>query len=627
MRTAMGYLFIAGFMVVFSFFLLGLLEEEKEAKSLEAMLEEEAAIDEVSIPRNSYMYDKNGGLITELSAETDRRYIPFEDIPHYVKQAFLSTEDQHFFEHEGVDIAAVGRALAVNTKTGTIEEGASTITQQVVRNLYLSHEQSYNRKLSEVLYSYQMEKEYSKEDILEFYINSIYFQNGIYGFETASRRYFGKSSRELSLADIAFLAAIPANPEHYNPLTKKENTKLRQEWILEKMKETGAISEKEKKEAKQHPISLSYREKKEAYPDYSVYVEEELKQLIASKEGYQSRINKAEGGEKEELKEALNQRVQDVLESGIHIETSLDPVLQEHVTSTINQELKGTDVQGAAVVIDHATHRIAAMSGGRNYRKYDFNRAFQAFRQPGSAIKPLLVFGPYLDTTRTDRKTQVSSDPYCHNTYCPKNAGGGFHGYVSLETAFAQSYNTAALRLFEQTGIEVSFSYLEKIGLSKLQSSDHQLAAALGGLSHGVSPLELTRGYTVFSNQGSYTPSRAIRKVTDGNGHVLYAWSSKSRQLWEEETNQKLRHMMRSVMTEGTGRAAAIESEEWRGKTGTTNSYRDLWFVGYNQRYTAGVWLGKDQPASLQGLGPSLHLQLWKQIALRLKAENEDESY
>lgn len=592
------------------------MQEGQDIKSVEAVLEEEVEMDSITIPKNSYLYDKNGRMISEVTNQENRRYVTYNDIPQRVKEAFLSTEDQQFFDHNGVDMTAVTRALVVNAKADTIEEGASTITQQVVRNLYLSHEQSYNRKLSEVLYSYQLEKDHSKEEILEYYINSIYFQNGIYGFETASQSYFNKSSKELSLAEIAFLAAIPANPEHYDPLTNKENTKLRQEWVLTKMQETGAISEDEKKQAIDEEIHITFSNKTDLYPHYTFYIENELKQLVASQEGYQKRIENAEeDDEKEKIERQLNNRLNEIWKSGIHIETSLHPDIQEHVVAAANQELANIKAEGAAVVIDHATHRIVAMSGGQQYQKYDFHRAFQAFRQPGSAIKPLLVYGPHLEETEASIATQVSSDLFCHNGYCPSNARGGFYGNVTLETAFAQSYNTSALRLFDQTGLHTSFSYLEKFDFKQIQSEDHHYAAALGGFSNGVTPFELTDSYTVFSNQGEYTPSRGIQAVKDEEGNVLYEWEDEPKQLWQKETNQKLRQMMRSVITRGTAQAANIEGEEWRGKTGTTNSYHDLWFIGYGDRYTAGVWIGKDKPASLEHVrSTSPHLSLWKRI-------------
>nr|WP_275899621.1 transglycosylase domain-containing protein [Bacillus piscicola] len=558
-------------------------------------------------------------LISEIRSEENRRYIRYNDIPEKVLQAFLATEDRFFYEHEGVDISAVFRAVITNSKAGNIEEGASTITQQVVRNLFLTQEQTYNRKLSEVLYAYQMEQTYSKDKILELYINTTYYQNGIYGFETASRTYFGKTSQQLSLAETAFLAAIPANPSHYDPLHHKENTLLRQQWILTKMEEAGVISKAEQEEASQESISVSYTKPRDLYPDYVVYIENELKELIASREGFTRRIKQANDEEREFVKKQLARRVKDVLKSGIHIETALDPSIQKQVIDRTDTYLNKWHVQGAAVVIDHTTHQIKAMSGGANYQKYDFQRAFQAYRQPGSAIKPLLVFGPYLDQTGKEVNSLVSTARFCHNGYCPSNAGRSFYGSVSLSHAFAKSYNTAAIRLFSETGVDTSFGYLEKFGFSKIQHGDYQYPAALGGFTYGMTPLEMTKAYTVYSNAGKYTIPRGILRVTDSKGNVIYEWKENTQKVWSPETNDKLRTMMRRVLTEGTGKRANIPNQHVGGKTGTTNNSRDFWFLGYNDRYTTGVWIGQDNPSSLARLHSAHpHLTLWKEIVTDL---------
>ncbi|WP_158738736.1 transglycosylase domain-containing protein [Alteribacillus sp. YIM 98480] len=619
MKTSTGYVFIVFLMIVFMILLSSTMHQANNVKSIETVLESEVHINSIKVPQNSYIYDKNGERFSTVKLEENRKYIDYEDIPELVIQAFLSTEDQQFYEHKGVDISSIVRALIVNARSNDIEEGASTLTQQVVRNIYLSHEQTYNRKLSEVLYSYQIEKDYSKSDILELYINTIYFNNGIYGFETASQTYFGKSSKELTLAELSFLAAIPANPSHYDPLTNKENTHLRQQWILNKMVEAEVITEEDMEKALLQNVEINFTEPSEHYPDYAHYIEHELKQLIASKEGYQQKMDTADEKEKVTIQKELKSRVHEILQSGVHIETSMDPVIQEQAAANLNDQLNRWNVQGAAVIIDHAKNSIAAMSGGRDYQKYDFNRAFQAFRQPGSTIKPLLVFGPYIDQTQTSLKTHISTDQFCRNDYCPSNAGGGYYGSTTIENAFAQSYNTVAVRLFDQVGISTAFSYLEKFGFSQMEPEDYSHPAAIGGFSHGMSPLELTRAYTVFSNDGHYTKARGIKQVKDNDGNVLYEWNNSSEPIWEEETNDKLRTMLQKAVTDGTGRYANIPGDNIGGKTGTTNDTFDLWFVGYNDRFTTGVWIGQDTPATLKHIQPSRpHLSLWKDIVSHL---------
>ncbi|MFB5664354.1 transglycosylase domain-containing protein [Alteribacillus sp. HJP-4] len=614
MKIATGYICISLLISVFALLFSGFMGEAGELKTLNGILDDEIDVDSSAMPSNSYLYDKNGEIFSEIHYEQNRRYLSFERIPHTVINAFLSTEDQHFYEHEGVDASAIARALMVNASSGEIEEGASTITQQVARNLYLSNERSYNRKLSELLHSYQLEKEFSKKEILEMYVNSIYFHNGVYGFETASVYYFGKTAVELSLGEIAFLAAIPANPSHYDPLLNKENTTERQEWILLKMEETNTITEKEKYSALQETIELQVSEMPDLYPDYAHFIEAELKQLIASEEGYTEQLVNAEEDARSEISAALEEKTREVLASGIHIETYLYPEAQEKVIQQTTDTLHQFQLQGASVVINHAAGRVAAVSGGAGYEKYEFHRAFQAYRQPGSAIKPLLVFGPYLNEFEASIADKISTDKFCSSSYCPSNAGGVTYGNVDLSSAFANSYNTAAVRLLDKTGIDTSFSYLDRFDFSAVTAQDHSYPAALGGFSEGVTPLELTKAYTVFSNNGVYIPPRGIKKVTDTDGNVLYEWKNTSSAVWTEETNNKLRIMLTTVMTEGTGKAGYL-NESAGGKTGTTNDYQDLWFVGFNDRYTTGIWLGQDQPASIQEQsGRQPHLKLWKSI-------------
>ncbi|SFF06109.1 transglycosylase domain-containing protein [Alteribacillus iranensis] len=619
MKIATGYtlifVFLASFVIVFA----NTMTEAQDMQSVEEVLEKEIDLETTNMKKNSFLYDKNNKLFTELRHDENRRYITYEEIPEKVIQAFLSTEDQYFYEHEGVYVSAVARALINNAKAGGITEGASTITQQVVRNLFLSHEQTYNRKLNEALYAYQLEKDYSKEEILELYVNSIYFNHGVYGFETASQVYFNKTSSELSSAEIAFLAAIPANPSHYDPLHKKENTLLRMEWILEKMTDTKVITEEEKALALQEQIDVQYHHRKELYPDYAFYIEHELKQLIGKKEGFYSNMKNTDEETRNKIQTELNNRVTEVLESGIHIETYLDPSIQQHVTSVADRLLTNWGVQGASVVIDHATNRIVAMSGGAQYKKYEFQRAFQAYRQPGSAIKPLLVYGPYLDSTGKPMTSRVSTNHICYNGYCPSNAGNGFYGSVPLTQALTQSYNTAAVRLLHETGIEKAFSYIEKFGFTKIVRSDYNYPAALGGFTYGITPLELTKAYTVLSNDGTYSPSRAIKKVTDKDGNVLYEWKQDTQKIWDKESNDKLRYMMRKVVTEGTGKRANIPGQHIGGKTGTTNLSKDYWFVGYNNRYTTGVWIGHDNPSPIRSVR-SPHMTLWKEIVTNLSS-------
>ncbi|WP_100398065.1 transglycosylase domain-containing protein [Bacillus sp. FJAT-44742] len=620
MRVATGYTVIFLFVAIFIVVFLHVIDEAKSIRPFPAVLAEEIDVTDVELMNISYMYDTNGDLISEIAGEEKRKYLPHDEIPIMFKHAFLATEDRHFYEHQGLDMSSVVRAFITNIQSQSIEQGASTITQQLARNLFLDHSQSYNRKLKEVLYAYQMEQEYSKEDILELYLNTIYFGNGVYGIETASEFYFDKPSQELAVNEIAFLTGIPANPTFYNPLTNFENTKQRQEWVLEKMTEYESISEEKKDSAIAAEVVLQVKDRVDQYPSYVTYIEYELKELIAENEGFTKRLNNAEGEERIEIERELQGRTMEWLRSGLKIETNLQPSIQDQVNHALSSHLGAQEAEGTAVVVDHQNHSIVAVSGGKNYKKYDFHRGFQAYRQPGSAIKPLLSFAPYIEEHGVSINSLVNGSRFCTQGYCPRNFGGASYGHVSLNHAFTHSINTAALRLAERTGLETAFSYLEPFSFSKVTEDDYSYPSVLGGLNQGVTPLELTRAYTTFSNNGIYTPPRGIHKVTDYDGNVLLEWPHKETKLWSTETNEKMRALLQNVIKEGTGRNASYESHLAGGKTGTTNSYHDLWFVGYNEAYTTGVWIGKDQPGSIQPLSSEgTHLAVWRSIMSQIQ--------
>ena len=529
-------------------------------------------------------------------------------------------EDRQFYQHAGIDAAAISRALLINSKSDSIEQGASTITQQLARNLYLTQEKTYNRKITELLYAYQLERILSKQDILDLYINAIYFNNGVYGIEAASQFYFNTSATKLSKAQLAFLAAIPNNPEKYNPLKHFDATKKRQERILQQMVQEKKLQKKEYEELVQEKITLNIRSSIDLYPDYVTYVHRELKELVAAAEGLKPKLESDNEATREKAEQQLNQKITQLLNSGVTIHTALNPELQVASQKALNRELASTDIEGASVVIQHHTHELVSLIGGKNYKKNSFNRAYQSYRQPGSTIKPLLVYAPYIEETGAGLSSQVSGASYCKNGYCPENYGGTSYGMVSLQRAFARSYNTPAIRLLEATGINTSFNYLDTFQFKKVMKQDHQLAAAIGGFTYGMSPLELTRAFTSF-NDGSYQPARAIINVTDHDGKTLYKWKEKSKKVWSKSTVTKMRQLLHEVTVNGTAKGASFPTDYIGGKTGTTNNYKDLWFIGLTDDYTAGVWLGKDTPASIEYLSKgSPQVRIWRAVSQQVEA-------
>lgn len=577
--------------------------EAGKAESFNAVLDRQIDLKETKLSQTSLILASSGKVVTEVYTPMNRSFISAKDIPDFIKEIFIISEDRNFRKHPGFDLTAIGRALAINAQSDGIEQGASTITQQLARNQYLNHHQSYNRKLSEVLYAYQLEKNYSKVEILEQYLNAIYFQNNAYGISAAAEFYFKKKPAELTKAEQAFLAAIPNNPSFYNPLKHFTSTKKRQELLLEQMVGEGRIPFDEGERLKKEPIVLKVKPRTNLYPDYTDYAMSELRELVAVTE----RIT---DGEK------LSARVTELLAAGVEIHTALDEDLQKKTAISVNAHLPYKDIEGAAAVVNHEQALIVALAGGKNYRSGDFNRAYQAFRQPGSSIKPLLVYAPYFERNKdTGPATKVDAGALCIKGYCPENYGGSTYGMVSLERAFTHSYNTPAVRLLQQVGVDEAFRDLAPFRFKKVTDQDHVPASAVGGFTTGQSPLEMTQAYTVFSKGGQFLKPHAIVKVTDTSGKILYQWKEKPVRVWSPQTAATVRELMERTVASGTARKAALQGRPAGGKTGTTNDFKDFWFIGFSGPLTAGVWVGKDRPQSMEALhSNSPQLLIWRDI-------------
>ncbi len=618
MRKKLGIMFIVLMQIILVAVLYLTVSEKKKYVSFHDFLDDNIPITSMTLAQSSYIKDIDGKVISEISpAAGIRKNLSDEEIPKYVKNLFILSEDQHFYDHAGFDFPAIGRALLTNAESNSIEQGGSTITQQLARNMFQSYDKTYNRKLKELLYAYELERKWSKEEILTHYINAVYFANNLYGLEAAANYYFSTNSSNLTDAELTFLASIPNNPTLYDPLKHFEQTKKRQERLISLMKKEGEISGSTAKKMIKEKITLQIQKKTDLYPDYVTYVEDELRALVSEEKGYTKKIQTANHQEKETLGKELDNKVQKLLESGIIIHTGLSRSMQDNAVKAIKGSLQSTDAEGAAVVIDHQSHTISALVGGKNYQKYEFNRGYQAYRQPGSAIKPLLVYGPYLQETGKGIKATVNADAFCKEGYCPQNYSGQGYGNVTLEQAFIYSYNTPAVRLVDSIGLNTAFSYLAHFPFKEVTEEDIHLSSAIGGFTTGMSPLEMTNAYTVFGNNGSFKSSHAITSVTDADGKLLYEWQEKEETVWNKETNDKLRALLKNTVTSGTAKKANFPAAYLGGKTGTTNDYKDYWMVGLSNDFTVGVWVGKDSPTNLKGLeGKAPHLAIWKEIMI-----------
>jgi penicillin-binding protein 4 len=601
-RIITGYFLILLLIPAFITVVIFTYTEAGNAVSFSATLDEKIDLSKTKLSQTSLILANNGEVITEIYSPMNRSYAADHEIPDFIKEVFIVSEDRNFEKHPGFDLPAIGRALAINIHSDDIEQGASTITQQLARNQYLNHHRSYNRKLSEILYAYQLEKKFSKAEILQQYLNAIYFQNNAYGIKAAADLYFKKPPAEMSEAEQAFLAAIPNNPSFYDPIKHFERTKKRQEMLLDQLAQHGKIKPEAAEKLKMETITLKVDSRKNSYPDYSSYALHELRDLISNQE----RIDNTD---------ELTSRIEELLRSGITIHTNLDIELQKQTVQAIASHLPDPMVQGAATVINHETGQIVAISGGKGYRSGDFNRAYQAFRQPGSSIKPLLVYAPFFERFDANRDSQINAGPLCIKGYCPKNYGGSNNGRVTLQRAFINSYNTPAVRILQQVGMDEAFSDLTPFNFEKVTAQDHVLAAAAGGFTTGMSPLEMTSAYTVFSNKGFFLKPRAISKVTGTDGEVLFSWNDEPAHVWNPSTVEKVRSLMQKTVASGTARKAAGAGPDAGGKTGTTNDYKDFWFIGFKGPHTAGVWVGKDKPQSMEYINhQSPHLLIWRDI-------------
>lgn len=602
MRKIVGSLIIICSLPLLFFLFDKISTEYQTAKAFEKKFTTNIQLDAPNVSVPTILKDDHNKVFSEEYTQW-RKPLQLVDIPEFVQKTFIYSEDADFYDHIGFDLTAIVRAFMANNSSGEASQGGSTITQQLVRMRYLSREKTYERKMLEILYAYELERKTTKDEILDMYLNEMYFSNGVYGINGAATYYFNKPISKLSRAQMAFIAAIPNNPSLYDPLRHFNNTKKRQERLLNKLVEKKALSKSEAEKIKKEKIVLTLKKKKQLYPAYSSYVMNEFRSLVATKEGYKEQLHSAKTlRERQKINTKLEKRVEKLLNQGLIIETALSPAKQKADTSNINQILTNRGkLQASAVVIDNSNREIVSIYAGKGYKKYDYNRAYQGARQPGSSFKPLIDYAPYFEETNASPNTYVSGAPFCIQNYCPKNYGGQVLGNVTIQQGFRNSYNTVAMRLFDKIGVKKAFSYLKPFQFDSLTKQDHVYSAAIGGLTHGVTTAELADAYTSFID-GNYRPAHTIRRVKDLNGNVLYKWSTKTKQVWSPKTVSYIRFLMSDVVNHGTGVGIHVNAPYVGAKTGTTNDYRDFWLAGLTNRYTSAVWIGYDRPQNMQNL-------------------------
>ena len=578
------------------------------------------------LSQTSVIYAADGTVISRLKGDRDTTYVESEDIPLAVKSAIVSIEDKKFYRHDGVDYLALLRAAKEVLETGEFSQGGSTITMQLARNTFLTQDKNWRRKVQEIFIAWELEKKYEKEELLEFYINNIYFGNGYYGIGAASRGYFNKPVDRLSLSQIAFLCAIPNNPTIYDPLTCIDNTMARRNRILKNMLNDGKISELDYARAIVEDITIERPAavaKSDSIETFAYYC---ATRALMRQEGFVFQYVFVSDYEEEKYnaayEELYNECQKRLHTQGYRIYTSLNLNLQEELQAAVDETLKDdTDVneegvyklQASAVCVNNDTGYVEAIVGGRSqeFSFYTLNRAYQSFRQPGSAIKPLIVYTPMLERGYTAETPVV--DEEIENG--PKNANGTYLGEITIQTAVENSVNVIAWKLFEELTPQVGLSYLKKMNFSRLDENDDRLTTALGGMTNGTSSLEMTAAFATLANDGVYREPTCIEKIVDAKGNVIYEADRTGVQVYQHNAARAMTTILTGVMENGTGKELNLEGIQCAGKTGTTNDQKDGWFVGYTRYYTTGVWVGYDLPKAMKNLkGNTYPGWIWKQF-------------
>lgn len=560
-------------------------------------------MDETLIPdAASQFYDINGNVIYTTLSEERRVPVSIDKIPKHVQQAFIAIEDNRFYEHSGIDYRGTARAL-VSTLSGREVQGGSTITQQLAKNAFLTQERSIIRKIKEAFIAKELEHKYTKDEILTMYLNQIYFGQGAYGIESASLYYFGKHVQNLDIAEAATLAAIPKSPNYYNPFENPKESKNRQELVIDQMVKYGFISADSAAKAKAKKMVYSTSHKQQNNP--RGYFFDMISQKVIAEVGADA-----------------------LYKGGLKIYTTLDMDMQlaaekamRHLPNYYTDSKKLAQPQMALAAVDPKTGYVKAMIGGRGQDK--FNRATLAVRQPGSAFKPF-VYLTAMQNGFTPASIIEDKEEEFAKGWKPQNSDMQWHGKVSLRTALKRSLNVPTIKLAREVGVDKIVANVEKMGITTLVDSgaysDVNLAMALGGLSKGVNPLEMASAYGVLATNGLYNKPIALLKIVDRDGKVLYQAKPQSKRVVDAASAYLTTNMLEDVLVSGTGGGMGI-GRPAAGKTGTTDTYIDAWFVGYTPDLSTAVWVGDDNNKPMQRMyGSGAPLSIWHEFMINALA-------
>ncbi|MBQ7535123.1 MAG: penicillin-binding protein [Stomatobaculum sp.] len=577
---------------------------------------------------DTVIYDKDGGKLGVINTG-HYQYVAFDDISPWLKKAYIDQEDRRFYSHNGVDVIAMIRAAISYAKNRRVTQGGSTITQQVIKNTYLTQERTIERKITEVLIAPQLEAQFGKDRILEFYCNGNFYAHGCYGVGAASRYYFNKSAADLEPWEAAVLVGISNRPASYEPVGHPANAKKKRNEILNSMYECGDLTEKELKEYCAKPLEINQEHEEsngaqDYMASYAIYCG--ALQLMKN-DNFPFRYTFDTKKEYDEYKSAYNEAYGEKTElirgGGYKIYTTLDPSiqakLQQHLDDTLigySDEIQESNgkyaMQGAAVAVDNSTGAVVAIVGGRGAGD-EYNRGFLSTRQPGSAIKPLLDYGPAFETGYYYPSYVIKDYEFEDG---PKNSGGRYRGYLPIREALNRSLNTVAWQLLDRIGIKTGLSYLGKMEFSSISWQDSTAkAVSIGGFTYGARVCDMARGYATLANGGVYNSRTCLRSmILDQTGEELCGEPEKT-QVYTEGTAFILTDVLKGTMDApyGTGRGLDIRGQQAAGKTGTANDSKDTWFCGYTRYYTTAVWVGYDTPRAMPGIyGATIAGDIWR---------------
>ncbi len=552
-------------------------------------------------------YDADGAEIAERHGVENRFPVEFDVVPDDLKNAFLATEDMTFYDHMGISIKGIIRSAVVNIKEQRLAQGASTITQLLARNALIDSDtrfqKDWDRKIKEIILAFQIESRYEKDEIFELFLNTIHFGEGTYGVQAAAQTYFGKDVQDLTLAECSLLAGLPQRPTSYNPFNYPDSALGRRSQVLLNMEINGFITTAEKNLANDDPLVLAPKPTGYVEGPYLFFIDyamEEAETILEEME-YDSDIYR--NGYK--IYTTMNNQAQTTVE-----DLFMNP---ENFPEDMNEK----QIQSAMVILDHATGEIQAMMGAREYlSQRGFNRAAstEMNRQPGSALKPVVVYGPALEYGAMSPGTVIDDTPVTIQTeqgpYEPTNYDGRYRGLITMREAVRNSVNVPAIKILNEIGIVTGYNFASKLGIPFEENEKYNLSIALGGMSYGCNPLELASAYGAFANEGILVDNYSVTRIETNDGSVIYEVAPQKEVVMSEETAFLMSDMLQTVVNYGTGYNAKIPQWQTAGKTGTTQlptstkaekamfenvtGNKDAWFAGFTKEYTAVVWMGFD---------------------------------